>query len=300
MMMKKNTWIGLAFASPWLLGFLALTVYPLGASLYYGFTKFNVFQPPAYIGMSNYSELMQDGLFWKSVYNTLYLTLISTPINLIFALLIAILLNLRITGLSIYRTVYYIPTIVPLAATSLLWMWILNPQYGLMNNMLSQLGLPGPNWLADPSLAKLSLIFMGVWASGNVIIIFLASLQEVPQSLYESAEIDGAGGWRKFLNITLPFISPIILFQLIMQVINNLQYFTQAYFIVSSNNLNLAGGGGPENSLLMYAIYLYHNAFIYFKMGKASAMAWILFIIAAMITWLIFRSSKRWVNYGGE
>lgn len=298
--MKKKTWTGLAFASPWLIGFLAFTLYPLLASLYYSFTSFNIFQAPEFIGMDNYAELMKDDLFWKSVSNTVYLTVVSTPVNLLFSLIIAMLLNMKVGGMSIYRTVYYIPTIVPLAATSLLWMWILNPQYGLLNDMLRAVGLPGPNWLADPELSKVSLILMGLWASGNVMIIFLASLQEVPQSLYESAAIDGAGKWRQFWNITLPTISPIILFQLIMQVINNLQYFTQAYFVVSSSALNMPGSGGPENSLLMYAMYLYHNAFIYFKMGKASAMAWIMFLIAGIITWLIFRSSKKWVTYGGE
>ncbi len=298
--MRKKTWIGLAFASPWLLGFLIFTLYPLLASFYYSFTSFNIFQAPEFVGMDNFKELLKEDLFWKSVQNTLYLTVISTPINLFFSLLLALLLNNKIRGLSIYRTVYYIPTIVPLAATSLLWMWILNPQYGLLNDLLGILGLPGPNWLADPGLSKVSLIFMGLWASGNVMIIFLASLQEVPQSLYESAAIDGANKWRQFWSITVPTISPIILFQLIMQVINNLQYFTQAYFVVSSSALNTPGSGGPENSLLMYAMYLYHNAFIYLKMGKASAMAWMLFIIAAVMTWLIFRSSKKWVTYGGE
>lgn len=298
--MKKNTFIGLAFASPWLLGFLVFTLYPLLASFYYSFTSFNIFQSPEFVGIANYVELMGDELFWKSVNNTLYLTVVSTPVNLFFSLLLALLLNTKVRGLSIYRTVYYIPTIVPLAATSLLWMWILNPQYGLLNGMLGALGLPGPNWLADPGLSKFSLVMMGLWASGNVMIIFLASLQEVPQSLYESSQIDGANKWRQFWSITIPTISPIILFQLIMQVINNLQYFTQAYFVVSSSALNMPGSGGPENSLLMYAMYLYHNAFIYFKMGKASAMAWILFIIAGIITWLIFRSSKKWVTYGGD
>lgn len=299
--MKKNTWTGLLFASPWIIGFLVFTLYPLGASFYYGFTEFSIFQPPKFVGLDVYRELLRDGLFWKSVRNTLYLTVISTPVNLVFSLIIALLLNMRVFALSVYRTVYYIPTIVPLGATSLLWMWILNAQYGLLNSALNRLGLPGPNWLADPDLSKLSLIMMGVWASGNIIVIFLASLQEVPAALYESAEIDGAGRWRKFWHITLPWISPIILFQLIMQVITNLQYFTQAYFVVSSSHLNqVAGNGGPENSLLMYAMYLYHNAFIYFKMGKASAMAWFLFVFAALITWLIFRSSRKWVSYGGE
>ncbi|MHA6482085.1 carbohydrate ABC transporter permease [Paenibacillus sp. strain BS8-2] len=298
--MKKKTWIGIAFASPWMIGFLVFTLYPLLASLYYSFTNFNIFQSPEFIGVDNYKELFADDLFWKSINNTLYLTLVSTPINLLFSLLLALLLNKKIRGLSAYRTIYYIPTIVPLAATSLLWMWILNPQYGLVNDLLSKFGVVGPNWLADPELSKISLVMMGLWASGNVMIIFLASLQEVPQSLYESSQIDGANKWKQFWNITIPTISPIILFQLIMQVISNLQYFTQAYFVVSSTALNNTNTGGPENSLLMYAMYLYHNAFIYMKMGKASAMAWILFVIAGLITWLIFRSSKKWVTYGGE
>lgn len=296
--MNKSNWTGFVFASPWIIGFLAFTLYPLCASLYYGFTDFNVFQPPRFVGLDNYRDLMGDDLFWKSIRNTLYLTVISTPVNLIFALLTAMLLNTRIRGLSIYRTVYYIPTIIPLAATSLLWMWIMNGQYGLLNRLLGLVGLPQPGWFADPAYSKLSLIVMGLWGVGNIIIIFLASLQEVPTSLYESASIDGAGAWRKFRHITIHWISPIILFQLIMQVINNLQYFTQAYFVISSSNLNQVSGG-PENSLLMYAVYLYQNAFIYFKMGKASAMAWILFVMAGILTWIIFRTSKRWVTYGG-
>ncbi|MFC5402488.1 carbohydrate ABC transporter permease [Cohnella soli] len=297
--MRKNTWTGFVFASPWIVGFLLFTLYPIGASLYYGFTDFNVFQPPHYVGLDNYEGLLKDDLFWKSVRNTMYLTAVSTPINILFSLITAWLLNSRIRGLSIYRTVYYIPTIIPLAATSLLWMWIMNAQYGLLNAMLRWLGLPQPNWLADPALTKISMVVMGLWSVGNIIIIFLASLQEVPQSLYESASIDGAGAFRKFVRITLPWISPIILFQLIMQIINNLQYFTQAYFVVSSTNLNAGTSGGPENSLLFYALYLYHNAFQYFKMGKASAMAWILFVIAGVVTWIIFATSRKWVTYGG-
>ncbi|MDI4648857.1 carbohydrate ABC transporter permease [Cohnella hashimotonis] len=296
--MNKNNLTGFVFASPWIIGFLAFTLYPLCASLYYGFTDFNVFQSPRFVGLDNYRDLMGDDLFWKSIRNTLYLTVISTPVNLLFALLTAMLLNTRIRGLSVYRTVYYIPTIIPLAATSLLWMWIMNGQYGLLNKLLGWLGLPQPGWFSDPAYSKMSLILMGLWGVGNIIIIFLASLQEVPQSLYESASIDGAGGFRKFRHITIHWISPIILFQLIMQVINNLQYFTQAYFVISSSNLNQVSGG-PENSLLMYAVYLYQNAFIYFKMGKASAMAWILFVMAGILTWIIFKSSKRWVTYGG-
>ncbi len=298
--MKKNTIKGLLFASPWLVGFVGLTLYPILLSLYYGFTEFNVFQPPKFVGLKNYSELFEDELFWKSLKNTLYVTLIGIPVNLIFALLIAMLLNMKVRGMAFYRTIFYLPTIVPIAASTLLWIWIMNGQYGLLNQLLGKLGVYQPSWFGDPSYTKPSLLIIGVWAVGNIIVIFLASLQDVPRSLYESAEIDGANFGRKFVHITLPGISPIILFQLIMQVINGFQYFTQAYFIVgSSGGLNSASGG-PENSLLMYAIHLYQNAFYYLKMGKASAMAWVMFILVGVITWAIFKSSKKWVTYGGE
>ncbi|MFD0696452.1 carbohydrate ABC transporter permease [Paenibacillus sp. GCM10027628] len=299
--MKNNTVKGLLFASPWLLGFICLTLYPILLSFYYGFTEFNAFQPPKFVGMKNYNELFHDDLFWKSLRNTFYITVIGTPINLVFALFIAMLLNMKVKGMALYRTVFYIPTIVPLAASTLLWIWILNGQYGLLNTLLTKLGLYAPSWLGDPIYTKPSLLIMGVWAVGNVIVIFLASLQDVPASLYESAEIDGASLTGKFTHITLPTISPIILFQLIMQVINGFQYFTQAYFIIeSSGNLNNSSIGGPENSLLVYAVYLYHSAFYYLKMGKASAMAWLMFVLIGLVTWIIFKSSKKWVTYGGE
>jgi len=298
--MKKNTLKGLLFASPWLIGFVGLTLYPIGLSLYYSFTEFNVFQPPKYVGIKNFEALFNDSLFWKSLANTLYVTGWSIPINLIFALLVAMLLNMKVRGMAVYRTVFYLPTIVPLAASTLLWIWIMNGQYGLLNKLLGQLGLYQPSWFGDPAYTKPSLLIIGTWAVGNIIVIFLASLQDVPKSLYESAEIDGANWARKFFHITLPGISPIILFQLIMLVINGFQYFTQAYFIVgSSGGLNSASGG-PENSLLMYAIYLYQNAFYFLKMGKASAMAWLMFILVGAVTWIIFKTSKRWVTYGGE
>jgi len=299
--MRGNTIKGLLFASPWLIGFFGLTLYPILLSGYYGFTKFNVFQPPEFIGLDNYIALFHDDLFWKSLRNTCYITLIGTPVNLVFAIFIATLLNMKVRGMKIYRTVFYMPTIVPLAASTLLWIWILNGQYGLMNMLLTKLGLYAPSWLGDPAYTKPSLIMIGVWAVGNVIVIFLASLQDVPASLYESAEIDGANFMKKFIHITLPSISPIILFQLILQVINGFQYFTQAYFIIgSSGGLNNNLIGGTENSLLFYAIYLYHNAFLYLKMGKASAMAWMMFVIIGFVTWVIFRLSKKWVTYGGE
>lgn len=297
----RNTLKGLLFASPWLIGFLGLTLYPIVMSFYYGFTSFNAFQPPKFVGLDNYTELFHDDLFWKSMRNTLFITLIGTPLNLAFALLAALLLNLKVRGMAAYRTLFYMPTIVPIAASTLLWIWILNGQYGLLNTLLSKLGLYAPSWLGDPVYTKPSLLIMGVWAVGNVIIIFLAALQDVSAALYEAAEIDGASMLRKFFHITLPGISPIILFQLIMQLINGFQYFSQAYLVIgSSGGLNGAQIGGPENSLLLYAVYLYHNAFYYLKMGKASAMAWLMFICVGVVTWAVFKGSKKLVTYGGE
>ncbi|REE55451.1 carbohydrate ABC transporter membrane protein 1 (CUT1 family) [Paenibacillus taihuensis] len=297
----RNTLKGLLFASPWLIGFLGLTLYPIVMSFYYGFTSFNAFQPPKFVGLDNYTELFHDDLFWKSMRNTLFITLLGTPLNLAFALLAALLLNLKVRGMAAYRTLFYMPTIVPIAASTLLWIWILNGQYGLLNTLLSKLGLYAPSWLGDPVYTKPSLLIMGVWAVGNVIVIFLAALQDVSAALYEAAEIDGASTLRKFFHITLPGISPIILFQLIMQLINGFQYFSQAYLVIgSSGGLNGAQIGGPENSLLLYAVYLYHNAFYYLKMGKASAMAWLMFICVGVVTWAVFKGAKKLVTYGGE
>lgn len=300
---KKQTRTNLAgflFASPWIIGFIIFGLYPIVMSMYYSLCKFNVFQPPQWIGLQNYKELFTDELFYKSLANTLYMTVVGTPLNLIVGLMTALLLNMKVKGKSIYRTIFYLPSIVPVVASSLLWLWILNPQYGLLNQMLGFLSLPQPNWLSDPAMTKPSLIIMGLWGTGGIMIIFLAALQDVPRSLYEAAEIDGASTWRKFINITLPSISPVIFFQLIMGLINNFQYFTQAYIIAGAGEGLNAVSGGPRNSLLFYALYLFQNAFGYFKMGKASAMAWILFVIVALVTWLVNKTSDKWVTYGGE
>lgn len=298
----KRTISGLLFASPWIIGFLAFGLYPIIMSFYYSLSDFNMFSTPKFVGLSNYAGLFQEERFYKSLYNTFYMTLIGTPINLIFGLFMANLLNKKVRGLSVYRTIFYMPTIVPVVASSLLWIWILNPTSGLLNNILRAMGLPGPNWLGNPLWTKPGLLIMGLWGTGGIMIIFLAALQDVPQSLYEAAEIDGASSIRKFFSITLPSISPVILFQLIMSVINNFQYFTQAFLMANANSSGAfnAASGGPENSILFYALYLYQNAFIHFRMGKASAMAWILFVIVAAVTLLIFKTQKRWVSYGDD
>lgn len=300
---RSRTRTGFLFALPWIIGFLAFSLYPICISLYYSLTDFNIFKAPKWVGFSNYTALFADEKFYKSLWNTFYMVLIGTPVSLVAALLLAVLLNQKIKGISIFRTIFYLPSIVPTVAASLLWLWILNPKMGILNSILKVFGMPQPNWLMDPKWTKPALIIMGIWGVGNMMIIFLAALQDVPRSLYEAAEVDGANSIQRFFNITLPSITPVIFFQLIMNVIYYFQYFTQAYLMVngSSGGSGLNGmSGGAENSLLFYALYLFHNAFGYFKMGKASAMAWILFVIVMIVTAIIFKTQDRWVTYGDE
>lgn len=302
--LRRETRAGFLFALPWILGFLAFSLYPIITSMYYSFTSFNIFQSPRWIGLGNYEELfLYDPKFIKSLLNTLYMVVLGTPVTLLAGLLMAVLLNQKLKGQPVFRTIFYLPSIVPIVASSLVWLWILNPQYGLLNMALKAIGLPQPIWLMDARWTKPALILMGVWGVGNTMIIFLAALQDVPASLYEAAEIDGANALQRFLYIALPGISPVIFFQLIMSVIGYFQYFTQAYMLIGGSSvdsgLNVMGGGA-ENSMLFYSLYLFHNAFGYFKMGKASAMAWVLFIIIVAVTALIFKTQDKWVNYGGE
>jgi len=296
----KTNLIGLLFALPWIIGFFIFGLYPIFKSLYYSFTDFNIFMEPNWIGLDNYKDLFQDRLFYKSLSNTLFLTVIGTPVTIVFALVCALLLNMEIKARAFFRTIFFLPSLVPIVAATLMWVWIFNPKYGLLNMILRVVGLKGLNWLADPLLTKPSLILIGLWTVGVPMIIFLAALQDVPRELYEAASIDGATEWRKLINITLPSISHIMLYLIILAMINNFQYFTQAYVITgatgASGGLNVASGG-PANSILFYALYLYHNAFVYLKMGKASAMAWILFIIAGIATWLIVKTYGGWSNY---
>lgn len=298
---QKDFMAGLIFSSPWIIGFLIFTLYPIAVSFYYSFTEFSIFQPPKFVGLDTIKSLFSDDLYFKSMFNTLYMTFLATPISIAFGLGTAMLLNMKIKGMSVYRTAFYIPTIVPQVASSILWIWILNARYGLLNNILKALGIYQPNWFQDPVYTKPALILMGLWSTGTIMIIFLAALQDVPASLYEAADIDGANKWYKFIKIIIPSISPIILYQFIIGIIFNFQIFTQAWIIgESQGGLNQGVFGGPENSILFYATYLFYNAFTYLKMGTASAMAWILFILTAIVTWLVFKFSNRWVTYGGE
>lgn len=296
---KKFARLGLLFALPWLTGFLLFSIYPIIKSFYYSLTDYNFFQDPVFIGLKNYADLFKDPKFYLSLKNTFYIAAVGVPLRLMYSLAMAMLLNMKVKGQSVYRTVYYMPSIVPIVASSVLWLWILNPRYGLLNNILGFFNLPKPGWTVDPRYTKISLIMMDTWRSGGTVLIYLAALQGIPRSIYEAAEIDGANAWAKFRKITLPSISPATLFQLIMGLIGAFQYFTQA-FIFTSGSSNYQVSGGPENSLLFYSLYLYQNGFSFLKMGYASAMAWILFIIILAISIAVMRTSTAWVHYDVE
>ena len=293
-MAQREFWAGLLFALPWIIGVVAFLSYPLLATFYYSFTRYEIPLPPRWIGLENYVKLFTaDRFFPLALWNSLYLTVVGIPAQLLFALFCALLLDMKIRGQAIWRTIYIVPTLMPPVAMAILWNWILNPKLGIVNNWLAAVGIKGPLWFASPDWSKPSLVIRRVWAVGGMTIIYLAALQAVPAELYEAAEIDGASGPRKFLNITLPLISPVTLFQLVTGVIWSLQYFTQAY-ILSAQNGAL---GAPQGSMLFYGLYLYAQAFQSLQMGYASALAWILLLISALITWITLVTSKRWTHY---
>lgn len=288
----KNLRLGLLFVSPWILGFVLFTVYPLLSSLYYSFTRYDLLRPPVFLGLKNYFTLFfDDPHFWNVMYNTVFYVGLSVPFGVGAAFLIANLLNSKVIARSFFRGVIYIPSIVPAVASAMVWQFLMNAQYGAINGILRSFGMPIIPFLSNPAWAKPSLIMVAVWAQGAAVVIFLASLQDVPRSLYEAATVDGANTWRKFLNVTIPLTSPIILFNMIMGLIVAFQEFTVPWLLTE---------GGPMNSTEFFIVHLYRNAFDYLRMGKASALAWILFLIIVLFTVFIFRSSARWVYYGGE
>jgi len=289
---RHSLLVGLLFISPWIVGFLAFTVFPVCASMYYSFCDYDVLSKPVWIGALNYRDMLTDNVFWKSLYNTFYYAAISLPLGLIVALLVAVLLNQKVKGRSVFRAIFFLPSLIPVVASSMAWLWILNGNFGILNHALEWFHIKGPQWLADPKWTKPSLILMALWGCGNGMVIYLAALQDVPRSLYEAAEIDGASAWVKFRHVTVPMISPVIYFNLIMGIIGSLQIFANAYIML--------GGGGPNRSALFYAVYLYQNAFDYQQMGYASAMAWGLFLIILLLTWIATRSSRKLIFYAGE
>ena len=271
---------------------------PIAVSLYYSFTEFNLFQSPRWVGLQNYTDLVGDPKFWRSVVNTAYLAIIGVPLGLALALLTALALNFPVRGQPLYRAIVYLPAIVPVVTATYLWRWVFNAQYGYLNELLARVGLPQPNWLADPLWTRPSVIIITLWGIGGTAVIYLAALQQVPQQLIEAAAVDGANTWQRFWHVVWPTLTPVTLFQLIMGVIAALQIFAPTYLLTQTRSNGASGG--PGDTLLTYAMYLFHNAFVFLRMGKAAAMAWILFLVIGGLTVLILLTSRRWVHYGSE
>lgn len=289
---RESAWAYL-FISPWIIGFLALTIGPMIASLYFSFTRYNVVSDPVWTGLDNYRRLFADPLFWKSLQVTVYYASLALPLGLFTGLFIAVLLNQRIMGINLWRTVFYMPAVISGVAVAILWIRIFNPKIGLINPLLELVGIKGPGWLQDPQWAIPALVIMSLWSIGGTMIIYLSGLQGVPTTLYDAAKVDGANRLQTFWNVTLPMISPVIFYNLVMGLISTFQYFTVAYTATG-------GSGAPARSTLFYNLYLYQNAFRYFEMGYASSMAWVLFVIVLVLTLLVFRSSNAWVYYEGQ
>lgn len=288
---RKNLVKGLLFTSPWLISLATFILYPIAASFYYSLCDYSVMKRPIFIGFGHYQDLIKDELFWKTLWNTLYYMILALPLILVFSLGLALLLNNPIRFRGIFRTIYFLPSLVPLVALGILWQWIFNGQYGVLNYGLSLLGIEGPSWLGSPAWSKPSIILASLWGVGGSIVIYLAALSDIPVQLYEAADIDGAGWWSKMINITIPMISPVIYFNLIMGIIIALQIFALPFVMT---------GGGPGSSSLFYAMYIYNTAFRYLRMGYASAMAWILFLLILTLTLLAVKFSSRLVYYSGR
>jgi multiple sugar transport system permease protein len=290
---RKGLITGLLFISPWIIGFLAFRVYPFFASLYYSFTFYPILDRPKWVGLANYLDLLEDPRFLASLYNTSYYALGAVPLATLVGILLAMLLNARVRGLSFFRTIYFLPSITPVVASAIVWLWMFDPINGVINYLLELVGIHGPGWMGSPQWSKPALILMSMWGVGGAVVIYLAALQDVPREMVEAAELDGAGSWQKIWFVTLPMISPVILFNVITGLIGAFQYFTEAFVMTG-------GTGSPADSTLMMSIYLYQSAFQYFKIGYASAQAWMLFLIVIAFTVLLFRISGRLVYYGGK
>ena len=281
----------LLFLGPWIVGFCVFMLYPIASSFFFSFCDYSVLESPVWMGLENYRELVHDEVFWVSLKNTAYYAGVSLPVGMLVALALAILLNTRVRGMAFYRTIFFLPSIMPVVASAILWLWIFNGQYGVLNYTLSLLGIPGkslPTWLDSPTWAMPALIIMGLWAVGYSMVIYLAGLQDIPVSLYESAEIDGANWWQKTVHITLPMLSPVIYFNLIMGIIGTFQIFAAPYIMTN---------GGPERATTFYTFYLFNLAFEDLRMGYACAMAWILFVIILSLTLLATKVSQRHIHY---
>ncbi len=294
---RRHNGAGYLFLSPWLIGFFVFTLVPILASLFLAFTQYDILTLPNWIGFENFDKMLfHDRRFWRSMRATFYYVFTAIPLRLVFALIVAMLLNTGRRLVPTYRAMYYAPSIVGgSVAVAVMWREIFGPD-GLINFLLALFGIPGLSWLGDPRTAIWTLILLAAWQFGSPMLIFLAGLKQIPTELYESASIDGAGRWSRFSHVTIPMLTPVILFNLVMQIIAGFMVFTQAFIVTS-------GTGAPLDTTLLYSLYLYRRAFETFQMGYGSAMAWILLLIIAFFTALIFKSSQYWVFYeskGGE
>ncbi len=288
---KREAIFGFLFILPALVGFVVFIAGPILVSLYFSLTEFNIISMPRWIGIQNYLQLAGDPIFWQSLRVTAIYALLSLPASLILSLTLAVLMNQKLRGIAFWRTVYYLPAVISGVAVAVLWRWILNPEFGLLNVLLRYLGVNGPNWLQDTRTALPSLVMISLWSVGGNMVIYLSGLQGIPTELYEAAEIDGATSWQRFLHVTLPLLSPVIFFNVVMGLIGSFQWFTEPFVMTH---------GGPEQSTLSYMLNLYNNAFQFFKMGYASALGWVLFVLVLLLTVVVFRSSPMWVHYEAE
>lgn len=278
--------------APWLFGFFVWTLGPMIASLMLSFMDWPLLRGPEWVGLENIQHMLTDELFYIALANTAYYTFLGVPVRVLAALLVALAMNIKVRGITVWRTVYYLPSITPAVASSIIWLWMFNPDFGLLNTLLRYVGITKRiGWIFDPALSKPSFILMSLWGVGAQMIILLAGIQGIPEQLYEAARIDGSNRWAEFIHITLPMLTPSIFFVTIMQFINSFQVFASSYIMTN---------GGPANSTLFYVLYLYRNGFEFFKMGYASAMAWVLFIVILLLTLFQFKLSRHWVFYEGE
>jgi multiple sugar transport system permease protein len=286
---RRELLFGVLFASPWIFGFLAFTLYPMGSSLYYSFTNYHITGTTQWVGLANFQEMFtQDNLFWVSLWNSVVYTIVSVPLDVAVALILAVLLNMPVPGRAIFRTIFFLPTIVPTVVSAITWALIFSTQDGILNDLLAVFHLPAVPWLSSPDWAMRALILMTTWSVGQTVIIFLAGLQDVPVHLYEAAKLDGAGALRLFRHIMVPMISPVILFNVIISLIYTFQTFATPYIMTQ---------GGPLNSTMLYPLQVYVNAFQDFRMGYASAEAWLMFVMIFGLTLLTLRFSRRAVHY---
>lgn len=287
--------------SPWIVGFSVFIVYPMVSSLYFSFTHYDLIGSPIWIGLDNYKYMFtEDVLFWQAIRNTVWFIVVAVPLQIVFAIFTASLLTRPRRGVKVYRTLFFLPAIAPVVAGALAFLFLFNPSYGPVNAFLSAVGVSHPpTWFYSPTSSKWALVILALWGVGEAMIIFLAGLLDVPQQLYEAADIEGASAWQKFRRVTLPMITPVIFFSLVIGVIQAFQYFTQAYVASTTLGGQRSSLGAPQNSLLFYAIYLYQQGFNYFRMGYASALAWVLFVVTMACTITLIKTSKRWVHYQG-